>query len=85
MPIEGFIMLEHCGRYALFTQDGISCELKTGDRIEVNTGKEWLEMQVIRDLESCFLKAQKISFYPKMVYARLITGEDLKPNGNEPE
>ena len=83
MSIEGFVMLEHRGRYAIYTQDGISCELKIGDRIAVDTGKDWIEMQVSRDLESCFLKAQKISFYPKMVYARLITQEDLKPSGNE--
>jgi hypothetical protein len=33
MPIEGFVMLEHRGRYAIYSQDGISRELKTGDRI----------------------------------------------------
>jgi hypothetical protein len=82
MLIEGFVMLEHRGRYAIYSQDGISYELKNGDRIEVDMGKDWIEMQVSRDLESCFLKAQKISFYPKMVYARLITQEDFKPSEN---
>ena len=66
MAIEGFVMLQHRGRYAIFNRDGIYRELKTGDRIEVDTGKDWIEMQVNHDFEA------EISFYPKMVYARLI-------------
>jgi hypothetical protein len=46
MSTEGFVMLQHCGRYAIYGRE-IYHELSSGDR--------------------------KISFYPMMVYARLIS------------
>jgi hypothetical protein len=47
-------------------------KLKIDDRIEVDTGKGWIEMRVGHDFEGYYLDGKEISFYPKMVYARLV-------------
>lgn len=71
MMIEGFVMLQHRGRYAIYNQGGLYHELKYGDQIEVETGEGWIQMQVDHDFEGYYLESKRISFYPKRVYARL--------------
>ncbi|HBF38229.1 MAG TPA: hypothetical protein DDW50_13015 [Firmicutes bacterium] len=72
MPIEGFVILQRRGRYGICNPNGNQCQLKIDDRIEVDTGKGWIEMRVGYDFEGYYLDGKEISFYPKMVYARLV-------------
>ena len=71
MPIEGFVILHPRGHYALYQPDRYY-KLNDGDQLEVDTGQNWLPMEVAYSLEGYYLRGNKISFFPKMVYARKI-------------
>jgi len=72
MTPEESVILNHRGCYALYDRGGTFRELKDGDRVEVNLGKERIEMRVIHDFEGYYLEGERISFYPKNVRAKLI-------------
>ena len=71
MSLEGFILLHPCGYLALYRAD-FCHELHSGDRLEVEVGPVWIEMEVAHSFEGYYLKGEKISFYPKQVYGRLV-------------
>jgi len=70
-PIEGFILLHPRGYYALY-QPQNSYPLRAGDRLAVNTGDNWIEMEVAHNFEGYYLRNEKISFHHLRVYARLV-------------
>ncbi|NLW47985.1 MAG: hypothetical protein GXY86_11700 [Firmicutes bacterium] len=72
MIFEGFIMLQHNGSFAMYNRDSYH-QLTSGDRVEVDTGTEWIEMSVRRGLDGYFLHSKTFMFYLKMVYARFDT------------
>lgn len=72
MVIEGFVVMQHQGRYGIYNREGLFHELNCEDRIEVDTGQGWIEMRVKQDFEGYYLSSKVIIFYPKMVYARLM-------------
>ena len=76
-PIEGFLVMHHRGDYAICNRE-LFYELRQNDCVAVELKKDaWVEMTVMRDMEGYYLKNQAISFYPKMVYGRLVlTKED---------
>jgi hypothetical protein len=73
MSIEGFVLLHPCGHYAIYKYRGQRHDLIAGDRLEVDTPLGWITMCVCHGIDGYYLSADKISFYPKKVYARLLT------------
>ncbi len=72
MSIEGFVLLHPRGHYAIYPYPGVRHDLACGDRLEVDTGREWITMWVRDGINGYYLSGDKISFYPLMVYARLV-------------
>jgi hypothetical protein len=77
MPIEGFVLLHPRGYYALYQPDAC-LELHTGDRLAVDTGANWIAMEVAHSFQGYYLRGEKLSFYPIQVYARLLENEKGK-------
>ncbi len=70
--IAGFIMLQHQGRYAIYNRE-LFHELQRDDAVAVDLGDDvWVTLKVAKDKEGYYLTNHDISFYPKMVYGRLI-------------
>ena len=78
MSIEGFVLLHPRGHYAIYKYRGQRHDLITGDRLEVDTGLGWITMWVCHGIDGYYLSGDKITFYPKMVYARLLTEEESR-------
>jgi hypothetical protein len=57
--------------------------IRIDDRIKVDTGDEWIEMRIGHDFEGYYLDGKEISFYPRMVYARLVEDGKEKIKGYE--
>ncbi len=71
--IEGFLVMHHQGHYAICNRGGLFYELRRDDCVAVELAKDaWVKMTVTKDLEGYYLKNEEISFYPKIVYGRLL-------------
>lgn len=72
MIIEGFIMLQHNGYLGMYAKKFYH-ELREGDRLEVDTGENWIQMSVQKANDGFYLHSETFSFYPKMVYVKFDT------------
>jgi hypothetical protein len=70
--IEGYLKLQSNGRYAVCGRES-SYELTCGECVDVRTGNHWLSMRIEHDGTGYYLLADKLAFYPKVVYAQYDT------------
>jgi hypothetical protein len=84
-PIEGFLIMHHQGHYAICNRE-LFYELRQNDCVAVELEKDaWVTMTVMRDMEGYYLKSKEISFYPKMVYGRLVPAEEDGAGRDDPK
>jgi hypothetical protein len=70
--IEGYLMIQHNGRYAICNRE-TTYELTSGECMEVKIENAWIAMRIEHDGEGYYLLGDHLSFYPKQVYVRYDT------------
>lgn len=69
MKVEGYLMIQHNGRYAIYNRE-TTYELTCGECVEVQIEETWKAMRIEHDGEGYYLLGDNLSFYPKRVYVR---------------
>jgi hypothetical protein len=72
MIIEGYLKKQANGGYLIKGAE-TTCELTSGECIEVNIDQYWITMRIEHDGEAYYLLVDGTSFYPKSIYARYDT------------
>ncbi len=83
MSIEGFVLLHPRGHYAIYPYPGVRHDLACGDRLEVDTGREWIIMWVRDGLNGYYLSKGNQRLSIKIYHQITLHLPSLLPHGKQ--